>query len=152
MSLDFEETVEKYYEDVYRFVFMMLKDRNNAADVTQETFIMVERYLKNFQGNSSVRTWLYRIASNEVKKFYKRQKRAQNIKVPQKEKYEENYTDLKAAMEKLDKESYEILFLKFFKRMSEKEMAFILNIPEGTVKSRIFNAKEKLRKVVKNGR
>ena len=152
MSLDFEETVEKYYRDVYRFVFMMLKDRNDAADVTQETFLMVERYLKNFQGNSSVRTWLYRIASNEVKKFYKKQKRAQSIKVPQKEKYERNYTDLKAAMEKLDKESYEILFLKFFKRMSEKEMAFILNIPEGTVKSRVFNAKEKLRKVVKNGR
>ncbi len=152
MSLDFEKTVEKYYGDVYRFVFMMLKDRNDAADVTQETFLMVERYLKNFQGNSSVRTWLYRIASNEVKKFYKKQKRAQSIKVPQKEKYERNYTDLKAAMEKLDKESYEILFLKFFKRMSEKEMAFILNIPEGTVKSRVFNAKGKLRKVVKNGR
>jgi RNA polymerase sigma factor (sigma-70 family) len=62
-----------------------------------------------------------------------------------------DYSKLKEAMENLDKESYEILFLKYFKRMSEKEIAFILNIPEGTVKSRIFNAKEKLRKVIKNG-
>ena len=152
MKLEFEKIVNDYYEDVYRFVFMMLKDKNDAEDVTQETFIMVKRYLDSFKGKSSIKTWLYRIASNEVKKFYKNQQRVHMVKVGRRNKDDgKDYSELKEAMGNLDKESYEILFLRYFKRMSEKEIAFILNIPEGTVKSRIFNAKEKLRKVIKNG-
>lgn len=150
MNFSFGEIVENYYDDIYKFVFLMVKDKNDAADITQETFLMVERYLKSFKGESSVKTWLYRIASNEIKKFYKRQKRALKYK-PKRNEDTRDYSDLKEAMEKLDKDSYEILFLRYFKRMSEKEIAFILNIPEGTVKSRLFNAKEKLRKVMKNG-
>ena len=150
MSLSFGEIVENYYDDIYRFVFLMVKDKNDAADITQETFLMVERYLKSFKGESSVKTWLYRIASNEIKKFYKRQKRVLKYK-PKRNEDTRDYSDLKETMEKLDKDSYEILFLRYFKHMSEKEIAFILNIPEGTVKSRLFNAKEKLRKVMKNG-
>ncbi len=150
MNFSFGEIVENYYDDIYKFVFLMVKDKNDAADITQETFLMVERYLKSFKGESSVKTWLYRIASNEIKKFYKRQKRALKYK-PKRNEDTRDYSDLKDAMEKLDKDSYEILFLRYFKRMSEKEIAFILNIPEGTVKSRLFNAKEKLRKVMENG-
>ena len=149
MNLSFGEIVENYYDDIYKFVFLMVKDKNDAADITQETFLMVERYLKSFKGESSIKTWLYRIASNEIKKFYKRQKRALKYK-PKRNEDTRDYSDLKDAMEKLDKDSYEILFLRYFKRMNEKEIAFILNIPEGTVKSRLFNAKEKLRKVMEN--
>ncbi len=150
MNLSFGEIVENYYDDIYKFVFLMVKDKNDAADITQETFLMVERYLKSFKGESSIKTWLYRIASNEIKKFYKRQKKALKYK-PKRKEDTRDYSDLKDAMEKLDKDSYEILFLRYFKHMSEKEIAFILNIPEGTVKSRLFNAKEKLRKVMENG-
>ncbi len=150
MNLSFGEIVENYYDEIYKFVFLMVKDKNDAADITQETFLMVERYLKSFKGESSVKTWLYRIASNEIKKFYNRQKRVLKYR-PERNEDTRDYSDLKDAMEKLDKDSYEILFLRYFKRMSEKEIAFILNIPEGTVKSRLFNAKEKLRKVMENG-
>ncbi len=151
MSLNFEEIVEQYYSDVYKFAFMMVKDRNDADDITQDVFLMVRRYLSSFNKESSVKTWLYRITSNEVKKFYKKNTRAHLIKIRITRKPDDDYADLKNAMELLDKESYEVLFLKYFKKMKEKEIAFILNIPEGTVKSRIFNAKEKLRKVLKNG-
>ncbi len=150
MRYKFEEIVDKYYEDVYRFVFMMVKNRDDADDITQETFLKVRRYLWKFKGNSSVLTWIYRIATNEVKKSFKKNNRS--LKLAKITNTEENgpYDDLKDAMEKLDRESYEILFLKYFKNMSEKEIAFIVNVPEGTVKSRLFNAKKKLKEIIKS--
>lgn len=150
MRYKFEEIVDKYYKDVYRFVFMMVKNRDDADDITQETFLKVRRYLWKFKGNSSVLTWIYRIATNEVKKSFKKNNRS--LKLAKITNTEENgpYDDLKDAMEKLDRESYEILFLKYFKNMSEKEIAFIVNVPEGTVKSRLFNAKKKLKEIIKS--
>ena len=150
MRYKFEDIVDKYYKDVYRFVFMMVKNRDDADDITQETFLKVRRYLWKFKGNSSVLTWIYRIATNEVKKSFKKNNRS--LKLAKITNTEENapYDDLKDAMEKLDRESYEILFLKYFKNMSEKEIAFIVNVPEGTVKSRLFNAKKKLKEIIKS--
>jgi len=150
MRYKFEEIVDKYYKDVYRFVFMMVKNRDDADDITQETFLKVRRYLWKFKGNSSVLTWIYRIATNEVKKSFKKNNRS--LKLAKITNTEESgpYDDLKDAMEKLDRESYEILFLKYFKNMSEKEIAFIVNVPEGTVKSRLFNAKKKLKEIIKS--
>lgn len=150
MRYKFEEIVDKYYKDVYRFIFMMVKNKDDADDITQETFLKVRRHLWKFRGNSSILTWIYRIATNEVKRSFAENNR--RLKVTKLTNAEENssYDDLKDAMEKLDRESYEILFLKYFKNMSEKEIAFIVSIPLGTVKSRLFNAKKKLREIIKN--
>ncbi len=150
MRYKFEEIVDKYYEDVYRFIFMMIKNKNDADDITQETFLKVRRYLWKFKGNSSVLTWIYRIATNEVKKSFAKNNR--RLKIAKITNIEENisYSNLKEAMEKLDRESYEVLFLKYFKNMSEKEIAFIINVPKGTVKSRLFNAKKKLKEMIKS--
>lgn len=150
MRYKFEEIVDKYYEDVYRFIFMMIKNKNDADDITQETFLKVRRYLWKFKGNSSVLTWIYRVATNEVKKSFAKNNR--KLKIARITNIEENvsYSNLKEAMEKLDRESYEVLFLKYFKNMSEKEIAFIINVPKGTVKSRLFNAKKKLKEMIKS--
>ncbi len=151
---EFEKIVEEYYEDIYKLVFLLTKNRDDAEDITQETFLKVKRYLKSFEGRSSVKTWLYRIATNEAKRFFKKRETEKHIKVPEARdsNFEsERYKRLKSALKRIDKESYEILYLKFFKNMKEKEIAFILNIPEGTVKSRLHKAKEKLRKEMQDG-
>lgn len=151
---EFEKIVEEYYEDIYKLVFLLTKNRDDAEDITQETFLKVKRYLKSFEGRSSVKTYLYRIATNEAKRFFKKRETEKHIKVPKARdgNFEsERYERLKSALKRIDKESYEILYLKFFKNMKEKEIAFILNIPEGTVKSRLHKAKEKLRKEMQDG-
>jgi RNA polymerase sigma-70 factor (ECF subfamily) len=151
---EFEKIVEEYYEDIYKLVFLLTKNRDDAEDITQETFLKVKRYLKSFEGRSSVKTWLYRIATNEAKRFFKKRETEKHIKIPEARdsNFEsERYERLKSALKRIDKESYEILYLKFFKNMKEKEIAFILNIPEGTVKSRLHKAKEKLRKEMQDG-
>ncbi len=142
----FEEIVEQYYRDIYKLVFLMVKEKNDAEDITQEVFLKAKTHLANFRGESSVKTWLYRIATNEVRRFFKKTEARKHIKVPVRaEKEDEDFEVLKYAMDRLDRESYEILFLKFFKEMSEKEIAFVLGIPVGTVKSRLYYAKKRLK-------
>ncbi len=151
---EFERIVEEYYEDIYKLVFLLTKNRDDAEDITQETFLKVKRHLKSFEGRSSVKTWLYRIATNEAKRFFKKRESEKHVKIPEirDNNFEsERYERLRYALEKIDKESYEILYLKFFKNLTEKEIAFILDIPTGTVKSRLHNAKEKLKKEIQNG-
>ncbi|MEA3312895.1 MAG: RNA polymerase sigma factor [Caldisericota bacterium] len=151
MKYEFEEIVDKYYKDVYRFIFMMVKNRDDAEDITQDTFLRVKRYLWTFRGRSSILTWIYRIATNEVKKFFKKANKINHFCKTLNVSEENSCDTLSSAMKKLDYGAYEILFLKYFKNMSEKEIAFIVNVPEGTVKSRLFNARKKLKEVIENG-
>jgi len=151
MKYEFEEIVDKYYRDVYRFIFMMVKNRDDAEDITQDTFLKVKRYLWTFRDKSSILTWIYRIATNEVKKFFKKTNKPNHFYKMLDVSEEHSYDTLSSAMKKLDYGAYEILFLKYFKNMSEKEIAFIINVPEGTVKSRLFNARKKLKEVIING-
>ena len=150
-TLSFEEIVEEYYRDIYKLAFIMMKDRNSAEDVTQETFLKAKRYLNNFKNTSSIKTWLYRIAMNEVKNFIKRSEKFRNAKPRYTSSTKDDFSDIRNAMEQLDRQSYEVLFFKYFKNLTDKEIAFILNIPEGTVKSRLHSAKEKLKEVLENG-
>ncbi len=150
---DFKRITEQYYEDIYKLAFLLTKNRDDAADITQETFLRVKKYLKSFRGDSSVKTWLYRIATNEAKRLFKKRETEKHIKIPtikQNDAEDARYERLKEAMERIDRESYEILYLRYFKNMSEKEIAFVLNIPCGTVKSRLYTAKEKLKKEMEN--
>jgi len=153
MSDEFEKIVGKYYSDVYRFVFVMVRDTNDAADVTQETFLKIKRYLKGFRGDSSQLTWIFRIASNEVKRFFNEQRHElPNIAFENDCLSSEGLLDLSDALKKLGKDDYELIYFRFSKGMSEREISFILDIPEGTVKSRLYNAKKKLKEVMEDGR
>jgi RNA polymerase sigma-70 factor (ECF subfamily) len=146
----FEEIVENYYEDIYKLAFIMLKDRSEAEDVTQEAFLKAKRYLSSFNGTSSIKTWLYRITMNEVKNYIKSAERFRNAKPMYVPKASTDFSGIEEAMKQLDRQSYEVLYFKYFKDLSDKEIAFILNIPEGTVKSRLHAAKEKLKEVLSN--
>ncbi len=150
-TLSFEKIVEEHYRDIYKLAFIMIKDRNSAEDITQETFLKAKRYLNSFKSASSIKTWLYRIAMNEVKNFIKQTEKFRNAKPKYVPLAESNFSEVREAMEQLDRHSYEVLFFKYFKNLTDGEIAFILNIPEGTVKSRLHNAKEKLKEVLGNG-
>jgi len=71
---EFALLVEAYYEMIYRLAIKMVNNPQDAEDILQETFIKAYRHLKNFDGRSSLSTWLYRIATNEALMFLRRQK------------------------------------------------------------------------------
>jgi len=155
---DIETLMRKYGNDVLRTAFMYVKDSHLAEDIFQDVFIKVNQKLSTFQGNSSIKTWIIRITINTCKDYIKS---AWNQKVVPMSEYQENiltsdndFTAVekeednkiirKMVMELPDKYK-DVLILVYYQDMTISEAASSLNIAEGTCKSRLSRAKEKLR-------
>ncbi|HZG60324.1 MAG TPA: RNA polymerase sigma factor SigX [Anoxybacillus sp.] len=74
MDTVFEELYEKYHQDIFNFLFYMVKNREQAEDLVQEVYIKVLRSYKNFEGKSSEKTWLFSIAKHVAIDFFRKQK------------------------------------------------------------------------------
>ena len=166
-STAFEQLVLAHQNQIYRLCFRMLGNAEDAADMTQETFLKAWRNLDRFQGDAAFSTWLYRLASNCCLDFLRSQKRRptvsmttedddgeeQTIEVaddsatPEEELLlKEERSEIARAMASLDEEQRQILSLRVVNDLSYTESAEILDIKEGTVKSRLARARENLRK------
>lgn len=75
MDSVFHEIYEKYHQDVYQFIFYMVKDRNLAEDLVQEVYIRVLKSYERFQGKSSLKTWIYSIARNVTIDYFRKEKK-----------------------------------------------------------------------------
>lgn len=163
----FEEIVKKYQNQVFNLCFRMTGNREDAADMTQETFLKVWKHLDSYRFDSSFSTWLYRLASNCCLDLLRSQKRKPTISLTvENENEEEQILDvqddsltpeeeliaqdererLNQAMMSLEEEQRQILTLRVVNDLSYGEIAEILTIKEGTVKSRLSRARENLRK------
>lgn len=74
-GLPFEALVERYYQKIYNLIFRTLNDPEEAADLTQETFVDAARSYGSFRGDCRVQTWLYQIAVNRCKERFRRRDR-----------------------------------------------------------------------------
>lgn len=153
--------VDEHQRYVYNLALRVLKDENEALDLTQETFVRAWTALPNFKGQSQFRTWLYRIVTNLCYNRLPNLRRSlndlgddvmeeipeTNLSAPAQE-FESNETrhHLHQAIDELDA-SYKLLItLRYQNELSYDEIASTLNLPLGTVKTGIFRAKEQLRK------
>ena len=151
--------VEEHQRYIYNLALRMLKDENEALDLTQETFVRAWTALPNFRGQSQFRTWLYRITTNLSYNRLPNLRRSLNdlgddvmeeipdFANPAREfESTESRRHLYQAVEHLD-ENYRLLIaLRYQHELSYEEIASTLNLPLGTVKTGIFRAKEQLRK------
>lgn len=155
--------VLKYQHKIIQLVNRYVKDPNDAQDVAQEAFIKAYRALGNFRGESAFFTWLYRIAINTAKNYLMSRSRrsadsqvdvqdAEQIeKAPQLQGMEtperlllnqEIVETIKTAIAKLPEEMRIAIMLREFEGMSYEEIAQAMDCPVGTVRSRIFRARE----------
>lgn len=155
--------VIKYQHKIVQLVNRFVKDPSEAQDVAQEAFIKAYRALGNFRGDSAFYTWLYRIAINTAKNYLvSRSRRYSDYEVDvQDAEQVENAPQLKgmetpdsilmneqiieaikAAIEKLPDEMRTAIMLREFEGMSYEEIAQAMECPVGTVRSRIFRARE----------
>lgn len=155
---DIETIIRKYGNDVLRTAFMYVKDSHLAEDIFQDVFIKVNQKLSTFQGNSSIKTWIIRIAINTSKDYLKS---AWNKKVEPMTEYHENtlagkndYTAVEQQDEnllirqtvmKLPDKYKDVVVCVYFQDMTISEAAAILQIAEGTAKSRLSRAKAKMK-------
>lgn len=155
---DIETLMREYGNDVLRTAYMYVKDSHLAEDIFQDVFIKVSQKLSTFQGSSSIKTWIIRITINTSKDYLKS---AWNKRVVPITEYHENtiagendYTAVEQQDEnqlirqtvmKLPDKYKDIVWCVYFQDMSISEAASLLQIAEGTAKSRLFRAKEKMK-------
>ena len=159
--------VIKYQHKIVQLVNRFVKDPSEAQDVAQEAFIKAYRALGNFRGDSAFYTWLYRIAINTAKNYLvSRSRRYSDYEVDvQDAEQVENAPQLKgmdtpdnvlmneqiveaikSAIEKLPEEMRTAIMLREFEGLSYEEIAQAMECPVGTVRSRIFRAREAIDK------
>jgi RNA polymerase sigma-70 factor (ECF subfamily) len=150
----FEVLVRKYVKPIFNLAFRMVHDSENASDVTQNTFIKAYENLGSFDLNLKFFSWLYRIAINESLNALEKQKSSDEISesLPSKDHTPEEAFDIQErnqmmqqALMKLTIEQRSIIVLRHFLDLSYAQMSTTLGIPEKTVKSRLFSARQQLK-------
>jgi RNA polymerase sigma-70 factor (ECF subfamily) len=164
---EFARLVETYHELIYRLAIKMLNNPQDAEDVLQETFIKAYRHLKEFDGRSSLATWLYRIATNEALMQLRRKKPVlvsvdETIETDKGEQEPLQIMDwccipedelmsaearlhLDRAIDALPPSLRVVFVLRDIQGLSTRETGEVLNLSETAVKTRLSRARLRLR-------
>ena len=152
----FAVLVKQYSEKLYWKVRRIVLSHEDANDVLQNVFIKVWSNLQNFQGKSSLSTWLYRIAVNESLDFLRKQKLADKVSADEdvsvasrlmSDEYfdgDEVQARLQEAVARLPEVQRMVFYLKYFEEMKYSEMSQILNTSEGALKASYHLAVKKI--------
>ncbi|MEI8272080.1 MAG: sigma-70 family RNA polymerase sigma factor [Paludibacter sp.] len=156
----FDELYKRYSKPLLNFFFRMLNnDREKAEDLLHDLFLKIIEKPYSFDGTKKFNTWFYTLASNMIKNEYRsRQIRSEHEKQTLaesnevfeliSESFDKNLFNkhLESELNKMDVETKSIFNLRFVEEMSIKQIAEIINCPEGTVKSRLFYLTKQLSK------
>lgn len=170
----FEVLITRYSPDIYALLFRMTQSAEEAADLTQETFLKAFRSIDRFRGDAELKTWLYRIAINESRnrvRWWRRRRKEQTVSLDDRvgnsdllvyqtlaDKSEtpedsmiaaEGRRKLEDALRDMPAAFREVLVLCDIEGQSYQEIAATLGMNIGTVKSRIARGRDELRKKLK---
>jgi RNA polymerase sigma-70 factor (ECF subfamily) len=170
----FEDIVKKYQKKMFNVSFRMIGDYNEALDVVQEAFLSAYRGIKGFKGKSRFSTWLYTIVINlsknrikqlSARSFYERfsindpvesgdgtiniEPPSGDLSALERLEKKERENNIHGCIQRLAGEFREVIVLRDLQGFSYDEIAGMLDIEEGTVKSRLYRAREALRECLK---
>jgi RNA polymerase sigma-70 factor (ECF subfamily) len=166
----YEILIQRYQQPVYNLVCRLLNDPCDTSDIVQEVFLKIFRNIRSFRHGSSLKTWIYRIAVNEAynhRRWFSRHQRqevafgpdeaapahADSFADPGRSPFDEaadreTRALVEAALEKLKPNFRTAVILRDIEDLSYEEIALVLEVSLGTVKSRILRGREALRKVL----
>ena len=153
----FEEIVEKYYKIIYRLAFRLLRNGDDAEEITQTVFVKAYEKLSSYNPKFKFFSWLYRITVNETINYSKRKSYTEEINEEystNEEKPDEIYDKtetgekIQDALMELDMLYRVPVVLKHFMDYSYKELSDLLGVPEKTVKSRLFTGRQLLKDIL----
>ena len=166
----FNELFGKYQQFIYSVCLQYLKNPEDAWDCLQDCMLRIYRSFGSFKGNSSVSTWIYRVARNICLDELRKRKRSKETSIeplieqgrmPAEEHaigpegrlvHKERARALSALIDQLPEDSREFIVLRDLRNFSYEEIAEITNTNIGTVKSRISRTRERLRKMILKNR
>lgn len=165
----YEALIAEYQQPVYNLAVRLLSDSSDASDVVQEVFLKVFRKIGAFRGDSSLKTWIYRIAVNEAYNYQRwfGRHRKQEVGLEEEEEGSLSYSQrlpdpsrspfdcaadqerhklVEAALARMNPSYRMAVVLRDIEELSYDEIAEVLQVALGTVKSRILRGREALRK------
>ncbi len=163
----FGKLYDQHYSKIFSYILKRTADLETAQDITSETFFKAMKKLWQFRWrNISFSAWLYRIASNEIANYFRKNKykpvslekipepisvsnpSAEILEAEQELKKHQDFLMLQKEISKLSVKYQEVIVLRFFEKKKIKEIAEILGKKQGTIKSLLHRGLEKLRKTV----
>ena len=159
----FESIVSRYADRLFFVVQKIVRDPNDAEEVVQETFLKAFRNLVSFQADSALYTWLYRIAVNAAVDHSKKERRRRHLSLDDEDQGLDGAVPgdspspsegsergelvelVREGIESLPERYRIILNLREYSDLSYEQLAVVLELPKGTVESRLFRARMKLR-------
>jgi len=169
-SAAFRELFDKYHRRAFAVAMGVVKNQDDALDAVQEAFVKVHKNIDKFHGNSSFYTWLYRIVMNVSIDHVRKKSRRKSLDFDERALHEEsevagdgalvpNLTNanpgkaalrrelggaIQTALAELPEHHRAVIVLREIEGMSYEEMAEALEVPKGTVMSRLFHARKKM--------
>lgn len=153
----FSVLYERYYKEIYLFVFKRVGEESNTDDIVSQVFVKCLANLNKYTFKGvPFSAWLYRIASNEVNLFYRQSKKRRYVSLDSSgvERLNEEEIPsldpylLTSVINKLKEKEVALLELRYFEKNSIKEVALVLGMSESNVKVSIFRLLAKMRKIV----
>ena len=160
----FHALVDRHSDSLFRLALSMSRNRADAEDVLQETFIGAYRGLARFSGRSSVKTWLTQILLRQAAKMWHHTKRSreavaidspagaavgESLSRPSAQVDVERRMDLMAVIDRLPEDHRQVILLREVQGLSYEEITQVLGVPQGTVESRLHRARAALKQRLK---
>lgn len=164
---EIERLINCYGDDVLRVAYLYVKDKHKAEDIFQEVFIKVFKKYDTFKGNSSEKTWIMKITVNACKDYFKsfwiKRVLLNSDREEDREIYNEECSDqslddsiIKSIESKellnevmnLPIKYKEVIILYYYQQFTTREISEMVKLPEGTIRTRLFRARELLKKNV----
>jgi RNA polymerase sigma-70 factor (ECF subfamily) len=160
-----ELLIRRHSDRLFRVILHMVPAHNAAEDILQDTWVRVIRKIHQYNTSFPLLTWLTSIALNQCRDYWRRErlrnfwKRSdtaegtdgtETIPAPDSNPGIESRMDVSRALAKLPQKFREVVVLKFYSGLTQEEIARVLKVPDGTVKSRLYYALGKLRRCLEN--
>lgn len=150
---EFEELLSESQGALERFVKFKISDSHDAKDIIQDVYLSAFQSFCTLRNRDCFKAWLISIAKNKCNDYYRRKATNMEINIDALSETELSYgscqvterTAVSETLERFGSNERQLLYLYFFRELSQKEIAMRLHIPIGTVKSRLYHAKEKFK-------
>jgi RNA polymerase sigma-70 factor, ECF subfamily len=153
----FHELIDRHAQRLFRLAVRLVGNSTDAEDVLQETWVGAYQGLGRFEERASVKTWLTRILVTQAA-LWRRQNSRRAAKMAEAARQDITTDaaggsairiDINAALQKLSQDHRQVLVLREYEQMSYEEMAEALDVPRGTIESRLSRARAELRQILK---
>ena len=145
-----EMLVSRWQKRLWKYAYNLTDDTEAAWDITQESWLGIIKGIRKLHDPAKFKGWVYRIVTNKVNDWIRKNKMVKKIELNEMQGHQnkdEQNTDVKELLAKLDMKKRAVLNLYYFEQLSIPEIGIALKIPRGTVKSRLHNARNELKEL-----